>query len=541
MLDWKKIVGDKLGSLPLDESKRGDIVEELAQQLEAAYQEELARGVPRAEAARRSLAQFQDWEKLRREIFQSASGAALPVWQQKGILSPGRPVVWIALVLSLAFLALPSFRKALHIAPLADWPDAWSSSAFSTKALQRIEKSGDTRKYARALAYVALHSPDEQQSAQAAERAMALDPQLTWICAKMSRANLPPPGYDSERWIKRLEAWAPDNAYVHLLAAGAAVNGDWVDRWSKYSGPELRRALYAESRWRLAMQHAFLARRWDIYAEREFSLNRQVLLENNLDRPDKLLSASWVLPLPNFGFMQMYADEAAEQELQAGHSERALAVYGQLAHLAPRLAAGSTDIERLVAANLATKSITQVSGILKSLRRKVDSDPAALSLAAIPAYEKRTERFGLRASSGYRAGQLAEISAATLLLFASVTVLWLVSVIVLRFRPGFSRLMNAVVCNISWAPLLLPVACLALFLSFFPYSNSIAGYSSPEAVSSALGAFFWGALSLRHNPLVDIWIHRMLWPALWCIVICAIGIRLLLWTRSRRQEHAAAE
>ena len=104
MLDWKKIVGDKLVSLPLDEPKRGDIVEELAQQLEAAYQEELARGVPRAEAARRSLAQFQDWEKLRREIFQSASGAALPVWQQKGILSPGRPVVWIALVLSLAFL-----------------------------------------------------------------------------------------------------------------------------------------------------------------------------------------------------------------------------------------------------------------------------------------------------------------------------------------------------------------------------------------------------------------------------------------------------
>jgi len=98
MLDWEKIVRDKLGSLPMDASKADEIVEELAHQLEAAYQEELARGISHAEAARRSLVQFQDWEKLRREIFQSASGARLPSGNRKdfflrvaplsGLLSP---------------------------------------------------------------------------------------------------------------------------------------------------------------------------------------------------------------------------------------------------------------------------------------------------------------------------------------------------------------------------------------------------------------------------------------------------------------------
>ena len=544
MLDWKKLARERLGSLPLDESKRDEIVEELAQQLEAAYQDELARGTNPIEAARRSVTQFQDWEELRGEIFRSASGARLPIWQQKGILSPRRPVVWVALAVSLAFLAVPCFQKALHITPFAAWPDAWSSSAFSSRALQRIEKSRDTNKYARSLAYVALHSPDERQSTQAAERAMALDPQLTWICAKMSRTNFPPPGYDSGRWIQRLEAWDPENAYVYLLAAGVARNSGPSTHSPRYAPftADLRHALFADPGWRASMEQAFSAKRWDIYALEEYALDRQVLLENGLDRPDMLLSASAALPIPNSDFLQMYADDVAEQEEQAGHPEQVLVVYSRVASIAHDLSAGSTDGERFAAARLAKGSSKQVTRILRSLGRNVGSDPVVLTLASIPASDPRTEFNRLLDSPACRAGRIVGLSSAAFLALACLSALWLVCILALRVQPGLSRFMNSVARALSWAPLFLPLSCLEVFLTFSPYVRSLADYGSPQALHETLGAFFIGAFYLRYSVLTNIWIQRMFWPTLWCALVCLFGLWLLFWVRSRRGvNHSAAE
>jgi len=113
--DWRKIVREKLGSLPLNGGRQEEVIDELAQQLESAYEEAIAKGASESEAKHRSLAQFSDWEKLRSEVFRSVEGTQLPIWEQNGIFSPRRLPVWIALAVALAFLALPSFRKALQI------------------------------------------------------------------------------------------------------------------------------------------------------------------------------------------------------------------------------------------------------------------------------------------------------------------------------------------------------------------------------------------------------------------------------------------
>jgi len=192
MPDWQKIVREKLGSLPLTNGRKDEVIEELAQQLEAAYEEALAQGINEAEALRRSLAQFKDWEKLRGEVFQAVQGSGLPVWEQNGIFSPRRWPVWISLAVTLIFLAAPSFRQALAILPVPErYPTVWNSRLFSERAPRRLEHSGDKQKYARALAFVALHSPQEDGliAMHAAEKAIALDPQLTWISAKVSHAT----------------------------------------------------------------------------------------------------------------------------------------------------------------------------------------------------------------------------------------------------------------------------------------------------------------------------------------------------------------
>ena len=240
MPDWKKIVREKLGTLPLSNGRRDEVIEELAQQLESAYEEALAQGINEQEAMRRSLAQFKDWEKLRSEVFQSVEGARLPVWEQHGFFAPRRWPVWIALGLTLSLFLAPAFRQAFAILPVpgAD-PTALGPRIFPEKVLRRIEQSGDKQKYARSLAFVALHSPKEkdERAVHAAEKAIALDPSLTWIAAKICHATYSYPGYDPRPWIERLKAWDPKRLRLHAgsrrqcALLGAAL--DQVQRHSR--------------------------------------------------------------------------------------------------------------------------------------------------------------------------------------------------------------------------------------------------------------------------------------------------------------------
>jgi len=90
MPDWKRIVGEKLGTLPLSNGRREEVIEELAEQLASAYEEALGEGMDEQEAKRSSVAQCKDWEKLRSQVFQSVEGTRLPVWVQNGVFAPRR-------------------------------------------------------------------------------------------------------------------------------------------------------------------------------------------------------------------------------------------------------------------------------------------------------------------------------------------------------------------------------------------------------------------------------------------------------------------
>ncbi len=131
MHDWKELVRVRLSPLPLEPSRREEIMEELAQQLEDAHNEALTGGASDSEALQRSLAQFKDWEDLRKNVFRAVKAAELPVWQQSGIFAE-RLRVWTALFLSLALFTLFGFRQALDTLsiPLGS---SWSDRGFSAR------------------------------------------------------------------------------------------------------------------------------------------------------------------------------------------------------------------------------------------------------------------------------------------------------------------------------------------------------------------------------------------------------------------------
>jgi len=548
--DWRKIVREKLGSLPLNGGRQEEVIDELAQQLESAYEEAIAKGASESEAKHRSLAQFSDWEKLRSEVFRSVEGTRLPIWEQNGIFSPRRLPVWIALAVALAFLALPSFRKALQILPFSGRKDAWDATAFSAEALQRVERTGDKQKYARTLAYVALHNPDDHQAVLAAEKAVALDPQLTWICAQMSHATYLVPGHDPKPWIDRLKAWDPDNAYVYLLEADAVVYSEWETRWAEFNAAngELRRALAAKSRWRIPMERTFSAPHVDAYIERRFLLDRDVLMERGLDRPDMLTLAVSSAQLPNFFTLGTYADhlrlDVGESEERARHAKNALAAYQSVASFGQKLQGdSSTPIEHIFAAKFQEDAYQKMIPLLRREGRGLEARVVESALAAVRAENPDKHgppKAGLQ-SPAFRSGQMVFIAGLILAVFTIAAALWLICVALLRAKPDLSRPMNWLASCLGCAPALLSLSCLALLASFFPYSRSIAEYSAAGQLIGTYNAFFTGVGSLRLDPILDVWIDHMFWPLIWCAVILILGaicLRYAAWRRHTDQSGA---
>jgi tetratricopeptide (TPR) repeat protein len=537
VFDWKSVVRERLGTIGLDAEKHQEIVEELAQQLESAYEEELAKGADKFAAVRRSMAQFLDWERLRTEVFESVKGKQMPVWEQHGIFAPRRPLVWVCLALSLSFLLLPAFRKALHILPLFGNIDAWDSGAFSEAALQKLKDRGDQQSYAKALAYVALHSPDQRRAEAAAEKAIVLDPQLTWIAARVSRSCCDVPMDDARPWVERLESWDPGNGYAYLLEAQLAMQGRWKTRAVDGYSQELQKALASEPRFRVLMEKTFSAPRMDSYLDRQFRLDRDVLLERGLDYPQKLLMASYSAQIPDLVMLKNYADfllVAGRNEETQGHVEKALAAYTEVASFGQKLDVDSTSLEHMGSVLMRKQAYGKIVSLLRRQGRNIEARNAETDLAAVTASEQIRSGFDSDPqSTGYRSGQMLLVSALLLILFAGTTLVWIACLAPLRLKPTLSKDMNWIASRLGWAPLLLTISSLLLVVSFWPYARSIAEFTQLDELRTTYQGMFLGFLSLRLNYILDVWIDHMFWPLIWCAAIAILGAVYLRWAASR--------
>ena len=538
MPDWKKIVREKLGTLPFTNGRLDEVIEELAQQLESAHEEALAQGISEQEAIRRSLAQFKDWEKLRSEVFHSVEGARLPVWEQNRVFAPRRAPVWIALALTLLLLAMPSFRQALAILPVpGNDPTAWASRVFSDKELRRIEQSGDKEKYARALAFVALHSPkeDDLRAMHAAEKAIGLDPQHTWISAKVSHATYSFPGYDPHPWIERLKAWDPQNGFPYLLEADANVH--W---WEL----PLHQVAADNPRWRVPMEKAFAAPRLDSYSAQQFALDRQVLEEQGYDRPDALIVGMWSQPMPDFLAMNFYVDTllrgVGQKAEKSGRIDDALAVYESVAHFGERLESQSSYFWQLAPAIRYRKEAYEK--MIPLLQRQGRGERAAeleSTLAALAETGKKRLSFGSSAVAE-RSAHIVQLSGLLACLLFVATVAWLLALIILKWRPALSAGLNRMASVLCAAPVLLFLSSLALFLGYYPYSRPIAQYASMQELQQGFGAFFMGVYGFPDfGAFMEVYLPQMFWPTVWCAVVALVGAGLLLWLRSRTRPDGA--
>src|SRR4051812_23331377 len=79
MPDWNAHIRRHLPPLGLRPEREAEIAAELAVQLEQAYQDALAEGLPEPAAADRARAHVRDWDALAREIRDAERPAAPPL------------------------------------------------------------------------------------------------------------------------------------------------------------------------------------------------------------------------------------------------------------------------------------------------------------------------------------------------------------------------------------------------------------------------------------------------------------------------------
>ncbi len=87
MPDWKSYLRENLPPLTLGPERESEMVDEMAQHLEAVYEDSLADGLSEQEAYRRAVAHINDWQLLECELIRAKRPIA-STWSTT--VSPGK-------------------------------------------------------------------------------------------------------------------------------------------------------------------------------------------------------------------------------------------------------------------------------------------------------------------------------------------------------------------------------------------------------------------------------------------------------------------
>lgn len=405
------------------------------------------------------------------------------------------------LALSLAFFCVEDFRWALSYLGLefkvgrTMWQYGGPLSPDEVRAFaQQAQQKGD----AEALAFAALYTADREESFRLAEQAVAKNPKLTWTYYHVGKKYIPLGGAPEpavakrvQDWIPKLEAFDPDNAVPSLLRA-ELIQGESkkTAQWPLIipSDPKSLAFPLQHPDWLAAMDRAFDRSRYDNYNVQRFELERRIWARHGWARPGAVVPSLWFYPIPdllNFrsytNFRVFYRGRQAEQ---AGRREEAVGHYYAASAFANRMRLGANSLlEELVGMSLDRTASEPLQAALEKAGRKQEALVISQRLAE---YERLWGKPNqppdpLRASSNraWSELQLAIFSFAVVL-FGAVTLIAVLYVNAKRWirSEKRGRLYDLVTVLENYAPILLFVSCLALYLIYAPYAQNFRYYLS---------------------------------------------------------------
>jgi len=468
--------------------------------------------------ARSVLSGAWAWMKL-------PAGGSLPAASgpQGPSLLPKRSRVFTVVILATAalLLFLPVGREAIRTVR-ASW-QGFQESPSDQRTLEELAARAEKEKDAGTLAFVALSTTDPKRAAALTERAISLDPKLIWVYgARNHRPDFDPP---REEWLTRLKAVDPGNAVPDLLMASALADPR-VDMLYAHGTPkDADFEVLADSQWKLLMERAYGAPRYDSYFLKHYQLTRTVWnRERNLP-PTFIFSGLWSHAIPDLRNLMSFAKfkmYQARKARAAGDLQRAESLIGEVDVFALRMADGSgTKIEKLIALAISESANKRLADLFATSARQQDARRVALRLDEI---ERSIKGMRPRGDPGGRSGgQLAFRREAMLLQgFGILAVLAglaaLASVLLLEMWPGRmrnaqTRWRSALCWMADCAPATLLVAIGAFLMSFLPFQHAFAEYRASSYMllnDERLMGAMWGLMEIPEYVMgvharVSIW------------------------------------
>jgi hypothetical protein len=227
-------------------------------------------------------------------------------------------VIASCVLASLLCFFVPVFRQAFQVS-VSQWDDVFHverslGSEAPDPELDALAKKAEENHDAEALGFVAVREPNQSEAVRLADKAVRLDPSLTWLYAIV--AVHWSSFQELDRWVPALERFDPQNALPYLIAA-ERIDIDQVVREQIPHRTEEESAA-----WKNAMSAAFQSHKLDDYLDRVKRLDRRVLVRHGISDPFQVVNDRWYR-LPSYGI----SDSSRYAEWLIGSGD-ALAVRG---------------------------------------------------------------------------------------------------------------------------------------------------------------------------------------------------------------------
>jgi hypothetical protein len=443
----------------------------------------------------------------------SGSNKELAPVKKPGILSA------LVTVAALALLLIPSANQGLR-AVITSWqPQRDRFEAYQVQ-IQRLAREAESRGDAKTMAFAAIHFESRKDFVSLANKAVALDPSLTWIYSQ---------GYQSDSWVPeardwgtKLEAWDPGNGFAYLVKAQIrnselVRDGKWVRRsWGD--------AAKFDPQWMECGRKAMESPRYDSYYKRRIQFDREVMRTHRLKDPylvfRSLVPSLWATRWPVYVYSQTVLDEA-KAAVARGDKQTATRDAWAVAHFGELLRAqGATEWERVSSVEYLRPAYTILQPLLAAEGRSDEAAMLSQELETIKPGAPATLSSSWPDDFGYGWGKAAgvaiDLGVASAVLFAIALLfagIWLYAA---RFAPSMSSgAIYRMACRIGrYSPAGLLVSLAVLAASYRPVTDAVGAYLYYQSNWDPNGMFAHGALRSAVEAFSSVYyVPGLFWPS----------------------------
>jgi hypothetical protein len=441
-----------------------------------------------------------------------------------------RLVTALILLAVTTLLLVPPGRQATSIVS-SSWSE-FQATPGEVRVVERLATEAEKKSDAHQLAFLANCEPDPTRGEQYAARAVELDPGLVWVFA--SRFRRPDMTINKE-WLLRLQHSDPDNAFVHILAAEAAVD---PNVWSRFgpNGPDATQAseIPGYSEWTANMERAFRSARYDSYAQRHLDLTSEGWRTAPQVPLSLVVYSFWSHFLPDLSQIERFADEKiaqAQKAAAAGHPQEAEQSLRQFASFGQQMVAESeTDFERLGALAIARRGQDALRKFYAQSGRQADEQAVVAQLRQLEISKENLMQGGMRSrgeSWNYfrRRAILVQISACSTVVLAALTVLGLILLEIRVIPLDRLRILRWSACRVAdFGPATVLALASVFLLSFRPFALAVEQYRSGIPANAATPELIWQLMALGFMQPFLYLFQPSGHAALWLLLTIALSL-----------------